>query len=195
MSHRATGHSADDLASLVERCALGDQRAFAELYDTTAARAYGLAVRVLRDPEMAEDATQEAYLQVWRLARHYDRHRGSGAAWLFTLVHRRAVDRVRSTQLSARRDQAWARWARAGTELDTTANSALASLEAGRVRSALANLPPPQRHAISLAYFDGLSYSEVAAVVGAPLGTVKSRIRAGLQQLRQAMHAPEPEAI
>jgi RNA polymerase sigma-70 factor (ECF subfamily) len=195
VSIEPTRHRPDDLASLLERCALGDHRAFSQLYDATAARAHGLAQRVLRDPGMAEEVTQEAYLQVWRLAQRYDRRRGDGATWLLTLVHRRAVDRLRSTRASVERDDAYQRGSRTGTDFDRTADSALASLEAARVRSALATLTPPQRHAVSLAYFDGLTYAEVAAVVGVPLGTVKSRIRAGMQQLRRALAAAELEAI
>lgn len=191
MSHLATCHTADDLPGILERCADGDEQAFAELYDATAARAHGLALRVLRDPGLAEEVTQEAYLEVWRLSKRYDRARGSVLAWLLTLVHRRAVDRVRSTQASVRREEAHLRRALAGADFDTTSVTALASLEARRVRAAMALLAPGQRDAISLAYFEGLTYVEVAELVGAPLGTVKSRIKSGLQTLRSALETPE----
>lgn len=188
------GRSADQLAGLLEEAALGHDRSFAALYDATAARAHGLALRVLRDPGLAEEVTQEAYLEVWRRAREYDRTRGSAVARVHTIVHRRAVDRVRSAQASARRDEVYLRRALAGTDGDTTSGTALASVEARRVRAALACLPPQQRNAIRLAYFEGLSYSEVAAAVGAPPGTVKSRIRSGLQRLREVLEGAEPKA-
>lgn len=193
MSSLATSPTADDLSGILERSAEGDEEAFAQLYDATAARAHGLALRVLRDPGLAEEVTQEAYLEVWRLSERYDRARGSVLAWLLTLVHRRAVDRVRSTQASVRRDEAHLRRALAGADFDSTSVTALASLEARQVRAALAVLTPAQRHAISLAYLEGLSYPEVAEQVGAPLATVKSRIRSGLQTLRSALETPEPQ--
>lgn len=193
MSNLAPCHTADDLAGILDRCAQGDEQAFAQLYDATAARAHGLALRVLRDAGLAEEVTQEAYLEVWRLSERYDRARGSVLAWLLTLVHRRAVDRVRSTQASVRRDEAHLRRSLAGTDVDTTSVTALASLEARQVRAAMALLHPAQRHAISLAYFQGLTYVEVAELVGAPLGTVKSRIRSGLLTLRSALETPEPQ--
>lgn len=190
LAHRYT---ADDLADLLERSAQ-DEQAFAALYEATAARAHGLASRVLRDSAMAEEVVQEAYLDVWRLSHRYDRANGSVMAWLLTLVHRRAVDRVRSAQASAGRTDTYLRRAMAGGDVDTTSVSALASLEVRQVQDALTVLTPPQRHAISLAYFEGLTYLEVAEVVGAPVGTVKSRIRGGLLRLRRALEPAEPRA-
>jgi RNA polymerase sigma-70 factor (ECF subfamily) len=194
VSHDAPGPATPDLAALLEQCARGDERAFATLYDATASRAYGVALRVLRDPGLAEEVTQEAYLDLWRHAKRYDRGKASVAAWLLTLVHRRAVDRVRSTEGSTRVEEAYRRRAWPHGDVDSTSDAALASLEARQVRAALARLSPPQRQAIGLAYFDGLSHSEVAAVVGAPLGTVKSRIRDGLQKLRVALDSAAPHA-
>jgi RNA polymerase sigma-70 factor, ECF subfamily len=182
-------HPTRPLADLLERCARGDEGAFAEFYDATAARAYGLALRVLRNGALAEEVTQEVYLEVWRLSQRYDRARGSAVAWLLTLVHRRAVDRVRATQASERREEAYLRREWAGADADVTSTRALASLESERVRAALTRLPPPQREAISLAFLEGLTYVEVAAVVEAPLSTVKFRIRAGLRRLRQDFEA------
>ena len=93
-----------DLAELLKRSGRGDESAFAELYDATSARAYGLAVRVVRDPAQAEEVTQEAFLEIWRTASRFDRERGSAVSWILTLVHRKSVDRVRSAEASTRRD-------------------------------------------------------------------------------------------
>lgn len=187
MSNRAPRRTDHDLAGLLEACAEGDEQAFAALYDATVASACALALRVLRDPHLAEEVIQDAYLEVWRQSQRFDRRRGGARGWVLTLVHRRAVDRVRAAEAAARRDAAYQRRALAGTEVDTTSATALATLEARRVRAALAVLAPQQRRAVSLAYFGGLSHAEVAAVVGAPLGTVKWRIREGLQKLRRAL--------
>jgi RNA polymerase sigma-70 factor (ECF subfamily) len=184
----------DRPAHLLEQCARGDERAFAEFYQATAGRAHGLALRILRNAQLAEDVTQEAYLDVWRLSRRYDRSRGSAVSWLLTLVHRRAVDRVRATQASARRDEAYLRRESDAVDVDLTSVTALASIEASRVRAALAALSPAQQQAISLAYFDGLTHTEVAAVLAAPLGTVKFRIRGGLRKLRSALDATVSQA-
>lgn len=194
MSPEVTSSPAARLASLLEQCARGDQQAFAQFYDSTATPAYGLAVRVLRNRALAEEVLQEAYLDAWRQCHRYDRARGSAIAWLLTLVHRRAVDRVRASQASARRDEEYLRRELAAAAIDTTSITALASVEARQVRAALATLPPPQRLAICLAFFDGLTHTEVAAVVAAPLGTVKFRIREGLRKLRSALEATASEA-
>ena len=186
-------HHADHFGELLERCATGDERAFAELYDGMAPRAYGLAARVLKNRELAEEVTQDAFLELWRLSSRYDRSRGSAVAWMLTLVHRRAVDRIRSLHAVRRREDAHHQLACAGSDVDGTSTTALDSLEAKQVRAALAGLAPPQRQAISLAYYDGLTHVEVAAAVGAPLGTVKYRIRAGLRALSVALAATRAE--
>ena len=193
-AHHPTEHHADRFGDLIERCATGDEWAFAELYDATAPRAYGLAVRVLRSRALAEEVTQDAFLELWRQSSRYDRSRGNAVAWLLTLVHRRAVDRVRSVHAARRREDAHHRLALAGSDADGTSTTALDSLEAKQVRAALARLAPPQRQAISLAYFDGLTHVEVAAAVGAPLGTVKYRIRAGLRALSVVLATTRAEA-
>lgn len=190
MSKDATGPPADRLAGLLEQSARGDEQAFALFYEATSARAHGVALRVLRNTALAEEVTQEGYLDAWRLAGRYARGRGSAVAWLLTLVHRRAVDRVRVSQASARREDAYRRHELAeAADVDTTSVPALAAVEAERVRAALAALSPEQRQAISLAYFGALTHSEVAAAVAAPLGTVKFRIRSGLRRLRSSLEA------
>jgi RNA polymerase sigma-70 factor (ECF subfamily) len=185
-SPEGSGRSAPDLAGLLKRSARGDQQAFAALYDATAARAYGLALRVVRDPAQAEEVTQEAFLDVWRTATRFDSAQGSALSWLFTIVHRKAVDRVRSAESAARRDTTYHRQAQE-VEHDTTAEAAQASLEATRVRHALDQLTIVQREAIELSYFGGYTHTEVAALLDLPLGTAKTRIRDGLIRLRDFM--------
>ena len=175
-----------ELADLLQRSARGDRAAFAELYDATAARAHGLALRVVRDPAQAEEVTQEAFLDVWRTASRYDAERGSALAWLMTIVHRKAVDRVRSAEASGRREATYHQRNQT-VDHDTTAEAAHASLEAHRVRSALRQLTDVQREAIELAYFGGYTHTEVAALLDLPVGTAKTRIRDGLIRLRDTI--------
>jgi RNA polymerase sigma-70 factor (ECF subfamily) len=181
-----SGTPGADLGAWLRQSALGDQQAFARLYDATAARAYGLAVRVVRDPAQAEEVTQEAFLEVWRTASRFDPARGSATAWMFTIVHRRAVDRVRSAEAATRRDTTY-QLQQQVAEHDVTAEAAQASLEARRVRAALTELTPVQRRAIELSYFGGYTHTEVASMLDIPLGTAKTRIRDGLIRLRDFM--------
>lgn len=175
-----------DLAALLNRSARGDRAAFAELYDATARRVHGLVLRVVRDPAQAEEVTQEVYLETWRTASRYDAARGSAVAWLLTIAHRRAVDRVRSSEAATRRESTYLHLSRP-VDHDTTADTAHASLEAHRVRSALSSLTAVQREAIELAYFGGYTHAEVAALLDLPLGTAKTRIRDGLIRLRDTI--------
>jgi RNA polymerase sigma-70 factor (ECF subfamily) len=184
-SAAATGTS-DVLASLLKRAGRGDKDAFAELYDATSARVYGLAVRVVRDPAQAEEVAQESFLEIWRGSARFDASRGSAIAWILTIVHRKAVDRVRSAEAASRRDTTYQRQNQL-VEHDTTADAAHASLEARRVRSALSSLTDVQRQAVELAYFGGYTHTEVASMLDLPLGTAKTRIRDGLIRLRDAM--------
>jgi RNA polymerase sigma-70 factor (ECF subfamily) len=178
------------LAGLLQRSARGDRAAFAELYDATSARAHGLAVRVVRDPAQAEEVTQEAYLDVWRTASRYDRDLGSALSWLLTIVHRKAVDRVRSAEASGRRDTSYTQREQT-VDHDSTAESATASLEASRVRAALDHLTLKQRQAIELAFLAGYTHTEVATMLDLPVGTAKTRIRDGLIRLRDALGVGE----
>ena len=175
-----------DLAGLLRLSARGDQRAFAGLYDATSAKVYGLAVRVVRDPAQAEEVAQESFLEVWRTASRYDPDRGSPLAWILTIVHRRAVDRVRAAESSTRREVAYHDRNRTVSH-DETAEAATASLEARRVRSALTSLTPVQREAVELAYLQGYTHSEIARMLDLPVGTAKTRIRDGLIRLRDTM--------
>lgn len=173
-----------DLAALLARSSDGDQLAFARFYDATISSAYGLALRVTNSPMLAEDVTQEAYLEAWRGAGRYDQDRGAASSWLLTIVRRRAVDRIRSVTASRRRDAAYDLREGRADESDTTSSQVLASVDAQRVRAALADLTPRQRQVIGLAFYGGLTYREIAAKLGIPTATIKSRARAGLIRLR-----------
>jgi RNA polymerase sigma factor (sigma-70 family) len=171
---------------LLDAVASGDDRALAALYDRFGRVAYGLAYRILRDQALAEDAVQEAFLAVWRSAQSYQRERAKPATWILTLVHRRSVDLVR------REDR------RRAEALDEAREPATAGVdeEAGirdrrmAVQQALAQLPEDQRQALELAYYGGLTQSELAERLGVPLGTIKSRMFAGLGRLRELLAEP-----
>jgi RNA polymerase sigma-70 factor, ECF subfamily len=176
----------DPLGQLLRRSARGDEQAFAKVYDALAARGYGLALRVVRDPAQAEEVVQEAFLDVWRTASRFDPARGSATSWVLTIVHRKAVDRVRAAEAAGRRETTYGR-AEQDVAHDSTAEAAQASLEARRVRQALAALTPVQQEAIRLSYFAGYTHTEVAGLLDLPLGTAKTRIRDGLIRLRDQM--------
>jgi RNA polymerase sigma-70 factor (ECF subfamily) len=178
--------SAPDLADLLKACGRGDQTAFAQLYDATSRRVVGLAVRVVRDPAQAEEVAQEAFLEIWKMSGRFDPAKGSPLGWLLTIVHRKAVDRVRSAEASTRRDTTYHQ-RNQPVEHDSTAEAATASLEARRVRQALTGLTPVQREALELAYFGGYTHTEVATMLELPVGTAKTRIRDGLIRLRDTM--------
>ena len=175
-----------DLVELLRRSCRGDQGAFAQLYDETASRVHGLTLRVVRDPAQAEEVTQEAFLEIWRTAARFDPHRGSPLAWMLTIAHRKAVDRVRSAEASSRRDETYEQQNQRVAH-DATAEAAQASIEARRVRGALASLTPVQREAVGLAFLGGYTHSEVATMLDLPVGTAKTRIRDGLIRLRDAL--------
>ena len=195
MSHLQPGPSGDPspegsgvapLSSLLRQSARGDEQAFAALYDATAARVHGLVLRVVRDPAQAEEVTQEVFLQVWRTASRYDEDKGSAMSWLMTLAHRRAVDRVRAAEAVNRQDTSYHQNTQQVAH-DSTAEAAEQSMEARRVRSALAELTDVQRQALELAYFGGYTHTEVATMLDLPVGTAKTRIRDGLIRMRDAM--------
>lgn len=181
----------DPLVPLLAAAADGDEGAFEELYRSTSARAFGLAVRMVRDRAVAEEVVLDAYAQLWRKARQYDAGRGPVIAWILLLVRSRAIDRLRFEALPTRAmlpvDEVAGE--RADAALDPEA-STLETERAQRVRAALATLPREQRVAIEAAFFGGLSHSEVAAALDAPLGTVKTRIRTGLLTLRRLLAEP-----
>jgi RNA polymerase sigma-70 factor, ECF subfamily len=184
------GSAASRLAELLKRAGRGDEAAFAEWYDATSARAFGLAVRVLRDRAQAEEVTQESYLDCWKHATRFDPSRGSAVSWLLTIVHRKAVDRVRSAEASTRRDTAYGQREQ-DVPHDVTAEAATASIEATRVRAALRDLTTKQREAVELAFLGGYTHTEVASMLDLPIGTAKTRIRDGLIRLRDALSVGE----
>lgn len=186
------GRTDDELAESMRAAGRGDQLAFAAVYDAMAPRVHGIVLRVVRDPAQSEEVVQEVFVELWRLAPRFDGRRGSAAAWIATIAHRRAVDRVRSEQAS--RDRAERDAAQAERATDTSAEPVLdrdlAEFERRRVRRALDRLTPMQRAAIELAFFGGHTYREVAALLGEPEGTVKTRIRDGMIRLRDELGAP-----
>ena len=176
----------EELHELLAWSAAGDTDAFADFYDATASRVHGLCRRVLRNTALAEEVTQEVYLEAWRTASRFDPERGTASAWLMTMAHRRAVDRVRSAAASARRDQTWS-VSHTTPDHDVTSEAATAQLEAARVRAALDHLTENQRRALELAYFGGYTHREVATLLDLPIGTAKTRIRDGLIRLRDKL--------
>src|SRR5262245_2041204 len=186
---RQEGHEV--WAELVERVADGDMEALARLYDGTSALVYGLARRILGDTGSAEEVTEDVYLQVWRQAARYDATRGGTVRWLLPLARSRAIDRLRAGASSRARH---APLEDAGEVHDTAPgpeHHAVAGERRTRVRTALGRLSDDQRQAVELAYFHGMTHSEIAAHLDAPLGTVKTRIRLGMEHLRAALGGAE----
>ena len=177
------GPDLDELLTLVGR---GDQVAFETVYDRVGPAVFGLTRRVLQDSAQAEEGAQEALLEIWRTAERFDPARGAALAWIMTIAHRRAVDRVRSERAAAEREARAASTA-SPPPADEVAEAVESSLEAERVRHCLDGLTGPQRESITLAYYSGLSYPQVASALGVALGTVKSRIRDGLRRLRDCL--------
>lgn len=176
----------ETLCDLLVRTTWGDREAFTTFYQATSQRVYGFIRRIILDPELAQDTTQEIYVMVWLEAHKYDPTIGNAMSWLLTIAHRRAVDRVRSEQAGADREFRWGT-ANQSAEYDVVAETVADRLEAQKLIRCLRELSPLQREAISLAYLNCLTYREVAAHLSTPPATVKSRIRDGLKQLRTRM--------
>lgn len=177
---------AAELADLLRLAARGDADAFARVYDATSARTYGVIWRVLRSADHAAEVTQEVYTEVWRQAARFEESKGSVTAWITTMAHRRAVDRVRSVTSEVARDEHYAR-ADPGREVDDVWERVSQRYDSERVRKGLESLTPIQREALTLAYFGGLTQSQVAERLKVPLGTVKTRVRDGLISLRSVL--------
>lgn len=179
---RDLAHLSDE--ALVALVARSDEGALAELYDRFGRPAFGLAVRILRDEGLAEDAVQDAFLNVWRTAGRYLPERAKASSWILTLVHRRAVDLVRREE--RRRTEPLEDMSVAGTERPAD-DLVWLRLERERVQDALKQLPDQQREAIELAYYGGFTQSELAERLGQPIGTIKSRMFSGLARLREIL--------
>jgi RNA polymerase sigma-70 factor (ECF subfamily) len=199
VKHAVAGAAADDVA-LVDAMQGGDERALASLYDRHAPLVMGLAMRIVRDATLAESVVLETFTQVWNDARRYDPRRASVPSWIVTIARSRALDAVRATQRQGRL---------ASLSVDDAPDAALAAqdfasnpagaVEAGERRSAVAEalgaLPDPQRQAVELAFFEGLSQSEIAERLAVPLGTIKTRIRLAMTKLRQLLGPHGTEAL
>ena len=180
------GVAPEQLEDLIIASSRGDQEAFEALYARVSAPVYGLVRRVLRDPAQSEEVTQEVLLNVWTSATRFDPKQGSGMAWVMTMAHRRAVDRVRSEQSATDRHK------RLGAReidpsYDSVAETVETRLDQEAVRRCLASLTELQRESVTLAYYTGRSYREVAEHLELPVGTVKTRMRDGLIRLRDCL--------
>jgi len=171
---------------LLERVSQGDQQAFSKLYDLVSPRVFGLVKRLLRDHAQSEEVTQEVFLEIWQAATRFDPNKGGASTWILTMAHRRAVDRVRSSQSSRDRDT------RIGirdhkVDYDHVSETVEVRIEHERVEKAMTRLTELQRQAVSLAYYGGFSHSEVAEMLSVPIGTVKTRLRDGMIRLRDEL--------
>jgi RNA polymerase sigma-70 factor, ECF subfamily len=186
---RLTSASADrrgerDLDDLLVHVARGDQVAFEAVYDRLVGPVYGVIRRVLRDPSQSEEVTQEVLLEVWRTATRFDPEIGGAATWVMTIAHRRAIDRVRSTTAAAEREH---KTADLSPPHDEVAEAVEATLDRERVRRCLDGLTEIQRESITLAYYGGYSYRQVADLLKVTLGAIKTRIRDGLIRMRDCL--------
>jgi RNA polymerase sigma-70 factor (ECF subfamily) len=183
-----TGPAEEDLLVQV---AAGGQPAFAALYDRAASRVFGLVRRLLIDAAQAEEVCQEAWVQIWQQAPRFDPTAGSAMTWIMTIAHRRAVDRVRSARASTLRERAAAFEATRQRPFDDVTDSVLAADERRALRHCLTGLTDVQRTAITMAYYTGATHHMISDTLGAPLGTIRTRIRDGLIRLRDCLQQPE----
>jgi RNA polymerase sigma-70 factor (ECF subfamily) len=179
--HGAIVPPSTDPRLLMERVQAGDQDAFAALYDLLASVVHGAVLRVVRDPAMSEEVTQEVFVELWRTAGRFDADRAAVSTWAVTIARRRAIDRVRREQ--SQRDRLERAAQQPVGDAHDAADAAVSALEADRVGQAIAELPDDQRVVIEMAFLDGDTHAEIADRLGVPLGTVKGRVRGGLKKL------------
>jgi len=175
-----------DLSVQIGLVARGDTAAFDVVYEQIASSVFGIVLRVMRDPAQSEEVSQDVMLEIWRDAAKFDPQRGSAMAWVTTLAHRRAVDRVRSVQKQSDREL---RVATADIPYDEVAEAAESTFERERVRRCLDSLTDLQRESVNLAYYRGYTYGQVASLLGVPTGTIKTRMRDALVRLRDCLGA------
>ena len=180
----------DQDVALLKAVSASDEAAIGQIYDRYRLILFGVLMRILNNRAEAEDVLQEVFLQVWRRAADFDETRGKPFTWLVTLARSRGIDRLRS--LASRERVAMAGANEASEEVSDAATDAIRSEQRGVVNSALSQLPEEQKRPLMLAYFDGLTQSEIAAQLGAPLGTVKTRMRSGMMKLRELLSAERP---
>ena len=173
---------------LMRRVTLGDEQAFERLYDSFAGRVFGLARRIVRNPSQAEEVAQEVFLEIWRRASRFDAAKGSATSWIMTLTHARSVDRVRSVQASADRELKVA-YSSHEVEIDSVVEAVESSFERRAVQKCLGALTEVQRESVTLAYYSGYTYREVAELLSTPLPTIKTRLRDGMIRLRDCLGA------
>lgn len=184
-----SARSRDDPVDLIRRIARGDRQAFGRFYDRYVSLVFTFAMRILRERSAAEDLLQEVFLQTWREAGNYDRDRGSPEAWMITMTRSRGIDKLRSIR---RRERSFVSMENPGEQEQSEKPVSEESASDARltVNSALTKLPEAQRKVLEMAYFDGLTQSEIAARLKEPLGTVKTRMRAGMERLRGLLKEP-----
>ncbi len=178
--------AASDLGVQIGLVARGDTDAFDVVYEQIASSVFGIVLRVMRDPAQSEEVSQDVMLEIWRDAAKFDAQRGSAMAWVTTLAHRRAVDRVRSVQKQSDREL---RVATADIPYDEVAEAVESTFERERVRRCLDSLTDLQRESVNLAYYRGYTYGQVASLLGVPTGTIKTRMRDALVRLRDCLGA------
>lgn len=183
-----TRTTAPDLDLLLGKVSRGDNAAFATLYDQLSGSVHGLALRVVRDPARAEEVTQDVFLEVWKNSTRFDRAKGKAKTWILTIAHRRAVDAVRRSESLKRADH---HSVADEVSHDEPAESVIRQDEHQAVRSCLETLTELQLESVRLAYFNGYSYPEVAALLDRPLPTIKTRMRDGLIRLRDCLSGEE----